>query len=138
MPLGSQENTAGKCWIFTPVIKWGERLIFLYRGNILNQNKLWEGGFFFLKNILNTLLKKSSTPCSVGLPIFREKLFPSFNTRSALNPTPGLCVPSFTKLTPAWLTYLSAEGERERYLNNWEDIFCLSDKVTYMYIYIAY
>lgn len=83
-------------------------------------------------------MKKFSTPCSVGLPIFREKLFPSFNTRSALKPRPGLCVPSLTKLTPARLTYLSAEGERDRYLNNWEDIFSLSDNDTYMYIYIAY
>lgn len=83
-------------------------------------------------------MKKFSIFCSVGLFIFREKLFFLFNIRIVLNFMFGFCVFFFIKLIFVWLIYLLVEGERERYLNNWEDIFCLFDKVIYMYIYIVY
>lgn len=57
--------------------------------------------------------RKNKQKLNLGLPILREKLFHPLSIEGVFKSSNGLCV-LFTKLTPAWLTNLSAERKRDR------------------------
>ena len=57
--------------------------------------------------------QKNKQKLNLGLPILREKLFHPLSIEGVFKSSNGLCV-LFTKLTPAWLTNLSAERKRDR------------------------
>ena len=57
--------------------------------------------------------RKNKQKLNLGLPILREKLFHPLSIEGVFKSLTGLCV-LFTKLTPAWLTNLSAKRKRDR------------------------